>query len=126
MAQLQTYQLVFRTNATRAGKLLVGAATSGAVKSLVSSFGDKVVVEEMLVKIEDLDPSYWVYWLATSGYTSQAGEQRMSRRQGLLIAGRVARTASGMFLAGAMMGCRDSWTCGASLEATDQPGRVCH
>ena len=55
------------------GKAIVGAATCGPVKSLVSSFADKVVVEEALTKIEDLDPSYWAYWLAATGYSSQAG-----------------------------------------------------
>lgn len=60
------------------GKLLVGAATSGAVKSVVSSFADKVVIEEAIVKIQDLDPSYWAYWLAAAGYTSQAGFKKLA------------------------------------------------
>ncbi len=42
----------------------------------MSSIGDKVVMEEAVVKIEDLDPSYWAYWLAATGYGSQAGGRR--------------------------------------------------
>lgn len=57
-----------------AGSAIIGTATSGPVKSLVSSFADKLVVEEAIVKIEDLDPSYWAYWLASTGYSSSAGE----------------------------------------------------
>jgi hypothetical protein len=56
----------------------VGAATSGPVKSLVSSFADKVVMDEMLVKVSDLDPSYWAYWLATTGYSSQSGFKKLA------------------------------------------------
>lgn len=57
-----------------AGSAIIGTATSGPVKSLVSSFADKLVLDEAIVKIEDLDPSYWAYWLASTGYSSSAGE----------------------------------------------------
>jgi hypothetical protein len=63
-----------------AGSAIVGTATSGPVKSLVSSFADKLVIEEAIVKIEDMDPSYWAYWLALTGYSSSAGERFLLRR----------------------------------------------
>jgi hypothetical protein len=65
-----------RTGCIRVGKLAVGAATSGAAKSLVGTIATKVVMEESLVKIGDLDPSYWAYWLSTAGYNGQAGERK--------------------------------------------------
>ena len=55
------------------GKAIVGAATSGPIKGLVTNVGDRLVVEESIVKIEDLDPSYWAYWLSSTGYSNQAG-----------------------------------------------------
>ena len=55
------------------GKAIVGVATSGPVKGLVTNFGDRLVVEESIVNIADLDPAYWAYWLSTTGYTNQAG-----------------------------------------------------
>lgn len=71
-------RLAFDTAVSLTGKLIVGAATSGPIKSLVTSFADKVVIEEALVKIEDLDPSYWAYWLSATGYTSQAGFKKLA------------------------------------------------
>ena len=73
---METVRISYNHNPV--GKLVVGAATSGPVKSLVSSFADKVVIEEVLVKISDLDPSYWTYWLATTGYSSQAGFKKLA------------------------------------------------
>jgi hypothetical protein len=58
----------------------LGLASSGPAKSLVSSFAEKLVVEEALVKIEDLDPSYWTYWLSATGYSNQTGERAASSR----------------------------------------------
>lgn len=53
----------------------MGAASSGMAKGVVTSFADNLVVHESIVNIADLDPSYWVYWLSATGYSSQAGEE---------------------------------------------------
>lgn len=53
-----------------AGKLVVAAATSGAVKSAVTSFAEEVLLKEQFVKLNELDVPYWAYWLSTTGYTS--------------------------------------------------------
>jgi hypothetical protein len=61
-----------------AGMAVVGAATSGPIKSAVSSFADHLVVQESIVNIEDLDPSYWAYWLSVTGYGNQAGFKKLA------------------------------------------------
>lgn len=58
-----------------AGKLIVGAAKSGAVKSVVTSFADNVLLAEQFVKLGELDTSYWAYWLATTGYSDKVRHQ---------------------------------------------------
>jgi hypothetical protein len=57
-----------------AGKLIVGTATSGMAKGVVKNFGDRLCIEESVVNLKDVDPSYWAYWLSTTGYESSAGE----------------------------------------------------
>ncbi len=47
----------------------MGAATSGAVKSVVTKFAEDVLLKEQFVKLSELDVSYWAYWLSTTGYT---------------------------------------------------------
>jgi len=60
------------------GTVILGLGSSGPAKSLVSSFAEKLVVEEALVKIEDLDPSYWTYWLSATGYSNQTGFKKLA------------------------------------------------
>lgn len=60
------------------GKLIVGAATSGAVKSAVTSFAEEVILKEQFVKLPELDIPYWAYWLSAAGYTSPAGFKRFA------------------------------------------------
>lgn len=59
------------------GKLIVGTATSGAAKSVVTSIADKVVVDEALVDLAAVDSACWTYWLSTLGYTNQAGYKKL-------------------------------------------------
>ena len=40
----------------------------------------KLVMEEALVKVQDLDPAYWAYWLSAVGYSNTAGAWRAARR----------------------------------------------
>lgn len=56
----------------------MGVATSGAAKGLVGSVAQKVVIEESLIKVSDIDPSFWAYWLSTCGYTGQAGFKKLA------------------------------------------------
>jgi hypothetical protein len=55
-----------------AGKAVVGAATSGPVKNLVTSLADKVIINEA-VDVQVLDIGFWAYWLSATGYTNMAG-----------------------------------------------------
>jgi hypothetical protein len=57
-----------------AGKLLHAAATSGAVKGAVAKFADDVLLKEQFLKLSEVDVAYWTYWLSTSGYSSQVGD----------------------------------------------------
>lgn len=59
-------------------KLVTGTAQSGAVKSVVTSFAEEVLLKEQFVKLSELDVAYWAYWLSTSGYSSQAGFKRLA------------------------------------------------
>jgi hypothetical protein len=56
------------------GNLVKGLASSGMAKSVVTGFGDRLLVEESIVSMDGLCPAYWAYWLANTGYTNQAGE----------------------------------------------------
>lgn len=69
---------VIGTALSLTGKLIVGAATSGAVKSVVTSFAEEVILKEQFVKLTELDVPYWAYWLSTTGYTSPAGFKRFA------------------------------------------------
>ncbi|MEW5307605.1 MAG: hypothetical protein WDW38_010412 [Sanguina aurantia] len=59
--------------------VVAGAATSGAIKSLVTSFAEKALVSEPLVKLSDLDLPFWAYWLSTAGYTSHSGFKKFAQ-----------------------------------------------
>jgi hypothetical protein len=64
------------------GQLLSGAASSGQAKGVVTSFAEGVLLKEKLVKLTELDVSYWVYWLSTCGYSSQVSELSLVIHQG--------------------------------------------
>jgi len=70
---------VVTTALSLTGKLIVGAAQSGAVKSAVTSFAEEVLMKEQFVKLAELDVAYWTYWLSTSGYASQGGYKRLAQ-----------------------------------------------
>ncbi|KAJ9511511.1 hypothetical protein QJQ45_029828 [Haematococcus lacustris] len=57
------------------GKLVSSAASSGAAKSVVTSFAEEVLLKEQFVKLSELDVTYWTYWLASTGYTSQVARR---------------------------------------------------
>ncbi|GFR50356.1 hypothetical protein Agub_g12566 [Astrephomene gubernaculifera] len=61
-----------------AGKAVAGAATSGSVKNLVSSFADKAIVSESIMKVEETDVAFWAYWLSVGGYSSPAGFKKFA------------------------------------------------
>eukprot|EP00798_Chlamydomonas_sp_ICE-L_P019830 gene19830-26518_t len=75
---------IITTAISMSGKLLMGAATSG---SLVGTVAKSVVIDEKLVKIEDLDPSFWAYWLSTAGYSGQPGFKKLAEAAKSKIAG---------------------------------------
>ncbi|KAJ9511386.1 hypothetical protein QJQ45_029801 [Haematococcus lacustris] len=57
------------------GKLVSSAASSGAAKSVVTSFAEEVLLKEQFLKLSELDVAYWTYWLASTGYTSQVARR---------------------------------------------------
>mmetsp|Transcript_6978 Transcript_6978/g.11861 ORF Transcript_6978/g.11861 Transcript_6978/m.11861 type:complete len:370 (+) Transcript_6978:35-1144(+) len=69
---------VVNTAFSLTGKLVVAAATSGAVKSMVAKFADDVLLKEQFVKLGELDISYWAYWLSTAGYSDAAGFRKIA------------------------------------------------
>lgn len=67
-------------------KAVIGAATSGYAKGLVTSFAEKAIVDEAIVKVEDVDVPFWAYWLSASGYTSHAGFKKFAEAAKLKVA----------------------------------------
>lgn len=60
------------------GSTLTGLAKSGMVKSAVTRFADSLVIDESLVKVEDLDVPFWSALLATGGYNNPAGFKKFA------------------------------------------------
>lgn len=59
-------------------KIVVGAATSSSVKGLISNVADKLIVEEAVTKVENLDVPFWASVLGSAGYTNQAGFKKLA------------------------------------------------
>lgn len=59
-------------------KVVTGAASSGPVKNMVSSFAEKVIVGESIVKLSDVNVPFWAYWLSYGGYTSHSGFKKFA------------------------------------------------
>ncbi|KXZ54799.1 hypothetical protein GPECTOR_4g870 [Gonium pectorale] len=78
---------VIGTALSLAGKAVSGAATSGTVKDLVSSFADKVIVSENIAKLEEVDVPFWAYWLSVGGYSSPAGFKKFAEAAKAKVAG---------------------------------------
>jgi hexokinase len=58
--------------------LLHSVATSGAVKSAVSQFANRVVIGELGLPLKDIDTVVWSTWLASAGYTERPGWQKLA------------------------------------------------
>eukprot|EP00201_Polytomella_parva_P022376 CAMPEP_0175049060 /NCGR_PEP_ID=MMETSP0052_2-20121109/6532_1 /TAXON_ID=51329 ORGANISM="Polytomella parva, Strain SAG 63-3" /NCGR_SAMPLE_ID=MMETSP0052_2 /ASSEMBLY_ACC=CAM_ASM_000194 /LENGTH=300 /DNA_ID=CAMNT_0016313187 /DNA_START=153 /DNA_END=1055 /DNA_ORIENTATION=- len=52
-------------------KVVCGLASSGPSQNLVSTFANKVIVEENLVNVAEIDVPFWSYWLSSAGFTSK-------------------------------------------------------
>ncbi|KAL6748927.1 mitochondrial F1F0 ATP synthase associated 36.3 kDa protein [Haematococcus lacustris] len=85
------------------GKLVSSAASSGAAKSVVTSFAEEVLLKEQFVKLSELDVAYWTYWLASTGYTSQGGYKKLAEAAKAALPGleaqQVASLVEGMHMA---------------------------
>ncbi|PNH00281.1 hypothetical protein TSOC_013901, partial [Tetrabaena socialis] len=68
------------------GKAIAGAATSSTVKDLVSSFADKALVSEAIVKVEEVDVAFWAYWLSVAGYSNPAGYKKFAEAAKVKVA----------------------------------------
>ncbi|GFH20575.1 uncharacterized protein HaLaN_17719, partial [Haematococcus lacustris] len=84
------------------GKLVSSAASSGAAKSVVTSFAEEVLLKEQFVKLSELDVAYWTYWLASTGYTSQGGYKKLAEAAKAALPGleaqQVASLVEGMHI----------------------------
>ncbi|KAG2490803.1 hypothetical protein HYH03_010725 [Edaphochlamys debaryana] len=60
------------------GKAVAGAATSGYVKDLVTSFAEKAIVSEDYMKVEETDVVFWAKWLSIGGYSNLAGYKKFA------------------------------------------------
>lgn len=49
--------------------------------------GRQAIVDEAIVKVEDVDVPFWAYWLSASGYTSHAGFKKFAEAAKLKVAG---------------------------------------
>ncbi|PNW80982.1 hypothetical protein CHLRE_07g338050v5 [Chlamydomonas reinhardtii] len=78
---------VISTAASLTGKAVAGAATSSTIRDLVTSFAEKAIISESIVKVDEVDVPFWAYWLSTAGYNSPAGFKKFAEAVKPKVAG---------------------------------------